>query len=107
MRFSSKRLQALILDERAMTKRYGKEVEKAVGLRLRHMFAVPHVADLFMMPGRWHTLQGNRKGQLASNLSRSHRLIIAPSTNPSPTHEDSIIWKQVDDVTIIEIVDYH
>ena len=60
------------------------------------------------LPGNFHELTGNRKGQWACNLDQPYRLIFAPTTDPIPTDDDGKnIWLELIEVEIIEIVDYH
>ena len=107
VRFSSERLQKLLSDDKAMTKKYGKDASRTVSIRLAHLVAVSNVAELLQMPGRWHQLLGNRSGQLAADISKSFRLIITSTRNPPTTAAGSIDWKRVEAVTVLELVDYH
>ena len=107
VRFSSVRLHKLLSDEKSMTKKYGKDASRSVTIRLAHLVAVSNVADLLQMPGDWHHLRGNRSGQLAAKISKSLRLIIMPTRTPPTTAGGTIDWKRVDDITLLEVVDYH
>jgi len=64
--------------------------------------------DLRMLPGNWHELKGDRKGQLACSLLGRNRLIFTPADNPRPTKPDGgLDWSRVTAVENIEIEDYH
>ena len=59
-------------------------------------------------PERRHRLGGDRFGQYAVALTRSHRLIFAPAHHPAPQLEDGgLDTNRVTAITIIEVVDYH
>lgn len=64
--------------------------------------------DVRHLPGRFHELVGDRKGQWACDLDHPYRLIFKPNENPIPTDEDGrYIWVEILGVKIIEIEDYH
>ncbi len=52
--------------------------------------------EIKVLPGRFHELSGNRKGQWSCDLDHPFRLIFEP-----------LIEKGEVNVQIIEIVDYH
>ena len=60
------------------------------------------------LPGNFHDLTGNRKGQWACNLDNPYRLIFVPHENPIPTNSDGqYIWVEIRGVEIIDIENYH
>ena len=107
VRFISKRLQALIMNRHAVTRKYGDRAASNLALRLRQLLKEPHAGALLQSPGHWHALRGDRSGQIAAVITRSLRLILI-SSDKSPSGEGkSIDWRLVDDVTVLEIIDYH
>ncbi|ESU24360.1 plasmid maintenance system killer protein [Flavobacterium enshiense DK69] len=60
------------------------------------------------MPGNFHELKSNRKGQWACDLDHPYRLIFEPHEDPIPTNDDGqYLWTEIKGVEIIEVVDYH
>ncbi len=59
-------------------------------------------------PVKCHELKGNRKGQLAVNLEGGVRLVFIPASDPVPIKEDDgLDWRQIKEIVIIGIEDYH
>ena len=54
------------------------------------------------LPGHFHELTGNRKGQWACDLDQPYRLIIW-GAEPDKV----VIWAEVTEAEIVEIIDYH
>jgi proteic killer suppression protein len=58
--------------------------------------------------GNFHSLKGNREGQLAGALHGGWRLIFKPNHEPTPIDANGKLdWSKVTDVEILEIYDYH
>lgn len=88
------------------TRKLGAESARKLQRRLTELFASNSVAEL--PAGRPHPLQRNRYGQYAVDLHGGHRLVFKPMRQPPPVKPDgSIDWAQVDEITIIEVGDYH
>ena len=88
------------------TRKLGAASAKKLQRRLSELFAVNVVADL--VAGRPHPLEGDRMGQFSVDLQGACRLVFKPTRQPLPAKPDgSIDWAQVDEITIIEAVDYH
>ena len=69
---------------------------------------VDNLADAMHLPGRHHSLTGDRQGQFACDLKHPFRLIYEPSNKPLPIDENNnLIYNKVSIVEIIEITDYH
>lgn len=91
-----------------MIKSYG-QMAKKINQRMEELKAAD---DLFIMKhfpaARCHELVGNRKGQLAVDISGNYRMIFEPVDDPPPMNEDgSLDWKEVISIRVIEIEDYH
>ncbi|WP_394335756.1 hypothetical protein [Flavobacterium cyanobacteriorum] len=57
---------------------------------------------------RCHELTGDRKGELAVDVSGNYRMIFEPRHNPIPKEEDGgLNWEEVTKIQINEIEDYH
>ena len=76
--------------------------------RLNELYDAFCLEDLRNVPGGYHELLGNRKGQWACNLDHPYRLIFEPFEKPIPTDESGkYIWLEIKEIEIIEIIDYH
>jgi toxin HigB-1 len=64
--------------------------------------------DVRNLPGHYHELKDNRKGQWACDLDQPYRLVFEPQEKLIPTdNSGKLIWFEIKGVEIIEIVDYH
>jgi len=70
---------------------------------MRH---VNNYDELQYLPGNFHQLKGDRKGQWACDLDQPYRLIFKPVTIPESSSETYILVELID-VEIIDITDYH
>ena len=76
--------------------------------RLDELRASQTLKDVRYLPGHYHELAGDRKGQWACDLDQPYRLIFTPQQRPIPTNETGqYIWIDITSVEIIEIKDYH
>ena len=76
--------------------------------RLNDLYRVCSLEEVKNLPGRYHELTGNRKGQWACDLDQPYRLIFEPREKPIPTDEHGkYIWLEIKEIEIVEIVDYH
>ena len=102
-----KKLAKILDDGREVNKVYGDRLGDKIQQRMEQFRRVNTLADLRFESGRCHEFQGNRQGQLATDLSHPHRLIFAPLP-PIPLRGDGgLDWKKVTEIRIIEIADYH
>lgn len=89
-------------------RRFGAKQWAVLKRRLTVLFAAPTLADVRGTPGRLHPLAANRAGQYALDLRGATRLIIEPTHDPMPEHEDGRVDEsRVTAVRVIEVVDYH
>ncbi len=87
---------------------YGAKRARALIARLEDLKTAETLEDTRYLPGRYHELTGNRKGQWACDLDQPYRLIFEPTANPIPTNEDGqYLWNEITIVAIMEITDYH
>jgi len=64
--------------------------------------------DVRHLPGHYHELTSDRKGQWACNLDHPYRLVFEPHESPIPADADGkYIWLEIKGVEIVEITDYH
>jgi proteic killer suppression protein len=106
--FSDKKLEKLANDDRKMVKTLGKNRAKKFRLRLYQLHNAQNLEEVRNLPGRYHELIGDRKGQWACDLDQPYRLIFEPHENPIPTDSDGkYIWFEIKGIELIEIEDYH
>lgn len=106
--FSKNKLQKLANDDRLSKREFGELRAKKLKQRLSELTNADTLEDVRYLPGHYHELTGDRKGQWACDLDQPYRLIFTPHEDPIPTNEDGqYIWIDIIGVEIIEIVDYH
>lgn len=106
--FGDNKLQKYANDDRKASKKMGAKRAKLYKQRLDDLFDAETLEDTRHLPGKYHELKTNRKGQWACNLDHPYRLIFEPHEDPIPTNEaGQFIWIEIKGVEVIEIVDYH
>ena len=106
--FADKKFQNIVNDDRKMAKMFGKIRADKIRDRLAQLKFAQTLEDVRYLPGNYHELTGNRKGQWACDLDQPYRLIFEPHENPIPANEHGqYIWLKIVGVEIIEIVNYH
>lgn len=109
--FRNSRLDKLINSQVELVKSFGQKVAKAIILRRDLLHAVNNLSQVpHTPPEKLHELKGNRKGQFAVYTAPNSgvRVVFKPDHDPVPTHpHGGIDRKQVTDIVIWEIGDYH
>lgn len=106
--FDDNKLRKYANNDKQAIKKLGQRRAELYKQRLDDLFAASTLEDVRYLPGNYHELKGNRKGQWACDLDHPYRLIFEPHENPIPTNESGqYIWLEITGVEIIEIVDYH
>ena len=106
--FTHKKLENLVNDDRKMLKEFGKIRAQKLRLRLTQLLDAESLEDVRFMPGNYHELKNERKGQWACDLDQPYRLIFTPQEKPIPINEDGqYVWIEIKGVEVIEIVNYH
>ena len=106
--FGSRKLEKLANDYTKCQKEFGLIRAKLYTKRLLDLKNAETLEDVRNLPGNYHELVGNRKGQWACDLDQPYRLIFEPHEDPVPEDEHGrYIWFEIKGVEIIEIVDYH
>ena len=106
--FTHKKLENLVNDDRKMLKEFGKIRAQKLRLRLTQLLDAESLEDVRFMPGNYHELKNERKGQWACDLDQPYRLIFTPLEKPIPINEDGqYVWIEIKGVEVIEIVNYH
>ena len=95
-------------DESFAIRKLGSLRAKLFSGRLDDMDAATTLEDVRYLPGNYHELTADRKGQWACYLDQPYRLIFRPHEEPIPTDENGkYIWIEITGVEILEITNYH
>lgn len=106
--FADKKLERLANDNIRLVKKYGKLRAEKVKARLTQLSFATTLEDVRYLPGNYHELAGNRKGQWACDLDQPYRLVFTPHENPIPANADGqYLWIQITGVEVLEIINYH
>lgn len=104
--FLNPEIERLCKQSKLAACKLGSVSAKKLQRRLSELFAATVVAEL--VAGRPHPLQRDRAGQFSVDLQGGCRLIFKPTKQPPPIKADgSIDWAQIDEITIMDAVDYH
>jgi proteic killer suppression protein len=106
--FEDRKLERLVNDDKRMFRKMGKIRAEKLRLRLNQLAFADTLEDVRYLPGNYHELTGDRKGQWACDLDQPFRLIFTPQESSALSNvygQNS--WLMIKGVHIIEIVDYH
>ncbi|MEZ5056889.1 MAG: type II toxin-antitoxin system RelE/ParE family toxin [Saprospiraceae bacterium] len=106
--FKSRKLEKQLTNPKEMVKAFG-DLARKVSQRIMDLEGAENLETLRYLPAaRCHELSGNRKGQIAVNISTNFRLIFEPDHDPPPQKDDGgLNWSEVTKIRINEIKDYH
>ncbi len=108
IRFRTKHLEKLAIDPKYCQKKLGTRGAKEFLKRINALYDADTLEDVRNLPGNFHELTTNRKGQWACNLEHPNRLIFVPTAEPIPSDNDGrYLWFEIVAVEITEMVDYH
>lgn len=106
--FNDNKLRKLANDDRKCAKKLGEKRAKLFQKRLSDFYTAETLEDVRFLPGHYHELTSNRKGQWACDLDHPYRLIFEPHESPIPTNDSGqYLWIKIKGVKIIKIEDYH
>src|SRR3954465_2870611 len=106
--FATPQLRNLVSDFRMLQRKYGVETARKIQRRLDDLRAATCLQDLYRGPGRLHELVGDRKGQLAMEITGGLRLVLESANEPPPRKlVGGLDWSRVTQVRILDIEDYH
>lgn len=95
-------------DDRLAVKKLGALRAGLFKLRLDNLMAAETLEDVRLLPGHFHELKDDRKGQWACDLDQPYRLIFQPHEDPIPEDENGrYIWIEIKGVEILDITNYH
>ena len=105
--YANSRIRKICTDDKAAAKALGVNA-KFLRERLDDMLLADNLEELRTFPGNYHELTGDRKGQIACNITGRLRLIFTPDHHVTPVKPDGgLDWSKITAVMNLEIVDYH
>ena len=108
IKFTDKKLEKLANDDRKMLKELGKVRATLLRRRLTQLEDAKTLEDVRYLPGNYHELTQNRKGQWSCDLDQPYRLVFTAIEKPLPLNDDGqFLWLEITGVEIIEIINYH
>jgi len=106
--FKDKKLEKLVNDDIKLLKEFGKIRTKKMTKRLTSLRYANTLEDTRNLPGNFHELTENRKGQWACDIDQPYRLVFTPHETPIPINENGqYFWHEIKGVEILEIINYH
>lgn len=106
--YKNRKLEKQQTNPREMAKSFGQLARK-VNQRLKDLTDADSLAIMRTIPAaRCHELTGDRKDELAVDVSGNYRMVFEPNHNPKPKKDDGgLNWEEVTKIQINEIEDYH
>ena len=106
--FKDNKLKKIANDYKKCQKEMGQIRAKQYNKRLGDLKNACTLEDIRHLPGSYHELTGDRKGQWACNLDQPYRLVFEPHEMPIPTDEgENYNWTEIKGIEIIEVINYH
>ena len=106
--FKDSKLEKYAKNERLCVRKLGKEQAEKYLKRIDQLYNAETLEDTRYLPGHYHELTEDRKGQWGCDLVQPDRLVFEPYEQPIPTSEDGgYIWEGIKEINIIEIINYH
>ncbi len=106
--FQDKKLRKIAGELHQLIRVYGKQRGEKIKLRLDQLRDAENLEETRHLPGYYHELTGDRKGQWACSLDGNYRLVFTPHEDPIPEDEHGrYLWVEIHGVEIMEITDYH
>lgn len=106
--YKNKHLQKCAENGKYSVKKLGAIRSKKYLQRVADLCDAETLEEVRYLPGNYHELIGDRKGQWAVSLDQPYRLIFTPHESPIPTDKDGkYVWIEIKGVEIDDIEDYH
>lgn len=106
--FSDSKLRKYANTDKLAIKKLGHKRAKLYKQRLDDLMDASTLEDVRHLPGKYHELKRNRKGQWACHLDQPYRLIFKPHEHPIPINNSGqYLWIEIKGIEIVEITDYH
>lgn len=106
--FKIAKLKRCAEDESFSVRKLGVLRSKLYLKRINDLINADNFEDLRFLPGNYHELSGDRKGEWACSLDQPYRLVFRPLEEPIPVDKNgNFIWVEIFSVEIVEINNYH
>jgi proteic killer suppression protein len=106
--FTDKKLEELANNDRKMVKELGNIRASIFRRRLTQLEDATTLEDVRNLPGNYHELKNDRKGQWGCDLDQPYRLVFIPHETPIPFNADGqYIWIEITGLEVLDIVNYH
>lgn len=106
--YKNKHLQRCAEDGKYSVRNLGPVRSEKYIRRVGDLCDAETLEEVRNLPGHYHELTGDRKGQWAVSLDGPYRLIFEPHEKPIPIDEDGkYIWVEIKGVELLEINNYH
>lgn len=103
--FADRKLEKFANDYGLAQRKLGSLQAKLYHQRLNDLYDAENFAVLPQLPGHHHPFSENRTGQWACSLEQPTRLVYEPLIEVA--NKCSIELKELKDLTVLEITDYH
>jgi proteic killer suppression protein len=103
--FADRKLEKYANDYKLAQRKLGKLQAELYHKRLNDLYDAENFDILPHLPGNHHSLSENRSGEWACSLEQPSRLIYAPILEG--VHKGSVELKELKELTVLEITDYH
>ena len=108
IKFAEKKLEKLVNNDRKMLKAFGEKRATLLRRRLSQLADAKTLDDVRYLPGNYHELKYERKGQWSCDLDQPYRLIFTPQEKPIPENENGqYLWLEITEIEVVEVTDYH
>jgi proteic killer suppression protein len=106
--YRSRKLEKQLTDPKEMVKSFGQMAIK-IKQRLKNLKDADNLGIMKTIPAaKCHELTGERKGELAVDVSGNYRMIFESLHDPIPKKDDGgLNLEEVTKIRINEIEDYH
>ena len=99
--YKTKHLQKCAEDAKYSLKHLGANNSDTYTKRITQLASAGTLEDVRRLPGNFHELTGNRKGQWACSLDKNYRIVFEPHEDPIPTNDSGqYIWCEIKGVEI-------
>ena len=106
--FTNKKLEELANNDRKMVKELGSMRATIFRRRLTQLEDATTLEVVRSLPGNYHELKNNRKGQWSCDLDQPYRLVFKTQKDLLPSNSvNQYNWIEITGVEIIEILNYH
>jgi proteic killer suppression protein len=107
--FRDRKLAKLVGSQKELTRAYGSDNGKRIGLRMQNITDAQNLAELARLPHtRVHEFKGDRDEQISVDVKHPYRLILECGHAETPRKDDGgLDWERITNVIVIGIEDTH